>query len=103
MGGYFIGRPMDPEKRPAKTKKAKAESRVKSHGLGWAGLETSRPRPVWRRDPPERSPSTTRSSNLEGQDLEYDSVSKCDSVQIVSPGTRPPLYVGPWTLVEEAK
>ena len=35
MGGYFIGRPMDPESRPAKTKKAKAESRVKSHGLGW--------------------------------------------------------------------
>ena len=35
MGGYFIGRPMDPESRPAKTKKAKAESQVKSHGLGW--------------------------------------------------------------------
>ena len=35
MGGYFIGRPMDPESRPAKTKKASAESRVKSHGLGW--------------------------------------------------------------------
>ena len=34
-GGYFIGRPMDPESRPAKTKKAKAESRVKSYGLGW--------------------------------------------------------------------
>ena len=37
MGGYFIGRPMDPESRLAKTKKAKAESRIKSHGLGWAG------------------------------------------------------------------
>ena len=35
MGGYFIGRPMDPESRPAKTKKASAESRDKSHGLGW--------------------------------------------------------------------
>ena len=35
MGGYFIGRPMDPESRPAKTKKASAESRFKSHGLGW--------------------------------------------------------------------
>ena len=35
MGGYFIGGPMDPESRPAKTKKAKARSRVKSHGLGW--------------------------------------------------------------------
>ena len=35
MGGYFIGRPMDPESRPAKTKKARAESRYKSHGLGW--------------------------------------------------------------------
>ena len=34
MGGYFIGRPMDPESRPAKTKKAKARLRVKSHGLG---------------------------------------------------------------------
>ena len=35
MGGYFIGRPMDPESRPAKTKKAKAESRFKLYGLGW--------------------------------------------------------------------
>ena len=35
MGGYFIGRPMDPESRPAKTKKDKIESRAKSHGLGW--------------------------------------------------------------------
>ena len=35
MGGYFIGRPMDPESRPAKTKKARAESCIKSHGLGW--------------------------------------------------------------------
>ena len=35
MGRYFIGRPMDPESRLAKTKKAKAESRIKSHGLGW--------------------------------------------------------------------
>ena len=34
MGGYFIGRPTDPESRPAKTKKAKAESRIKSYGLG---------------------------------------------------------------------
>ena len=50
MGGYFIGRPMDPESRPAKTKKAR--SRVTSQ-VTWAGLETSRPRPVWRRDPPE--------------------------------------------------
>ena len=35
MGGYFIGRPMDPESRPTKTKKANAESQDKSHGLGW--------------------------------------------------------------------
>ena len=35
MGGYFTGRPMDPESRPAKAKKAKAESKDKSHGLGW--------------------------------------------------------------------
>ena len=34
MGAYFIGKPMDPEIRPDKTKKAKAESRYKSHGLG---------------------------------------------------------------------
>ena len=34
MGGYFIGRPMDPESRPAKTKKASAESQYESHGLG---------------------------------------------------------------------
>ena len=46
MGGYFIGRPMDPESRPAKTKKAKAESRIKSHGL-----ETSRPRPKTKKGP----------------------------------------------------
>ena len=32
MGGYFISRPMDPESRPAKTKKANAKSRYKSHG-----------------------------------------------------------------------
>ena len=36
MGGYFIGRPMDPESRPTKTKEASAESRVESHGLGWS-------------------------------------------------------------------
>ena len=48
MGGYYIGRPMDPESRPAKTKKAKAES---SSQVTWAGLETSRPRPVWRKEP----------------------------------------------------
>ena len=66
MGGYFIGMPMDPESRPAKTKKAKAKSLSQ---VTLARLETSRPRPVWRRDPPERSPGTTRSSNLEGQDL----------------------------------
>ena len=43
MGGYFIGRPMDPESRPAKTKKAR--SRVTSQ-VTWAELETSRPRPM---------------------------------------------------------
>ena len=43
MGGYFIGRPMDPESRPAKTKKAKAGSHDK---VTWAELETSRPRPM---------------------------------------------------------
>ena len=67
MGGYFIGRPMDPESRPAKTKKAKAESRIKSHGLGWRHADQG---PIQRRDSSRRSPSTTRSSNLEGQDLE---------------------------------
>ena len=35
MGGYFIGRPMDPESRPANIKKAKAGSHFKLHGLGW--------------------------------------------------------------------
>ena len=40
-GGYLIGRPTDPESRPAKTKKAKAGSHFKLHGL-----ETSRPRPM---------------------------------------------------------
>ena len=34
-GGYFIGRPMDPESSPVNIKKAKAESRFKPHGLGW--------------------------------------------------------------------
>ena len=34
-GGYFIDRPMDPESRPAKTKKAKDGSHYKLHGLGW--------------------------------------------------------------------
>ena len=38
MGGYFIGRPMDPESRPAKTKKAK--SRV---ALTWAGDKPTKP------------------------------------------------------------
>ena len=41
MGGYFIGRPMDPESRPAMTKKAEAGSHFRLHGL-----ETSRPRPM---------------------------------------------------------
>ena len=67
MGGCFIGRPMDPESRPAKTKKAKAKSLSQ---VTLARLETSRPRPVWRRDSPEMSPSATRSSNKEGQGLE---------------------------------
>ena len=69
MGGYFIGRPMDPKSRPAKTKKAKAESRVKSHGLGWAGDKPTKAR-VEKGTRQKRSPTTTRSSNLEGQDLE---------------------------------
>ena len=42
MGGYFIGRPMDSESRPAKTKKASAESRYKSHGLGWKQADQGR-------------------------------------------------------------
>ena len=32
--------------------------------------EVSPHQPVWGKDPPERSPSTTRSSNKEGQGLE---------------------------------
>ena len=51
MGGYFIGRPMDPESRPAKSKKAKAESRVKSHGLGWRQADQG---PCGEKDPPGR-------------------------------------------------
>ena len=86
MGGYFIGRPMDPESRPAKTKEASHES---SH-MGWAGDKPTKAR-VEKGIRQKRSPSTTRSSNLEGQDLEYDSVSKHDSVQVVSSGTRPSL------------
>ena len=34
-GGYFIGRPMDPESRPVKTKKAKPSH--ESGHMGWAG------------------------------------------------------------------
>ena len=34
MGGYFIGRPMDPESRPAKTKKAKSRVALQ---VTWAG------------------------------------------------------------------
>ena len=67
MGGYFTGRPMDPESRPAKTRKAKAESRVKLHGLGRRQADQG---PCGEKDLPGRSPSTTRSSNKEGQDLE---------------------------------
>ena len=50
MGGYCIGRPIDPESRPVKTKEASAESRVKSHGLDWrqAGQD-----PCGEGDPPE--------------------------------------------------
>ena len=43
MGGYFIDRPMDPESRPAKTKMAKSRVALQ---VTWAGLETSRPRPM---------------------------------------------------------
>ena len=57
MGGYFIGRPMDPESRPAKTKKAKSRF---THQVTWVGLETSRPRPMTKKGPVK----------LEGQDLE---------------------------------
>ena len=67
MGGYFIGRPMDPESRPAKTKKAKAKSRVKSHGLGWRQADQG---PCGEGIRKKRNPSITRSSNLERQDLE---------------------------------
>ena len=67
MRGYFIGRPMDPESRPAKTKKAKAESRVKSHGLGWRQADQGL---CGEKDPPERSPSTTQISNKKRQGLE---------------------------------
>ena len=42
MGGYFIGRPMDPESRPAETKKAKA-GHEPSH-VGWAGNKPTKAR-----------------------------------------------------------
>ena len=42
MGGYFIGRPMDPESRPAKTKKAKP-SHETSH-MGWVGDKPTKAR-----------------------------------------------------------
>ena len=42
MRGYFIGRPMDPESRPAKTKKSKP-SNESSH-MGWAGDKPTKAR-----------------------------------------------------------
>ena len=33
MGGYFPGRPMEPESGPAKTKEAQAGLHFKQHGL----------------------------------------------------------------------
>ena len=42
MGGYFIGRPMDPESRPAKTKEA-VPSHESSH-MGWAGDKLTKAR-----------------------------------------------------------
>ena len=33
MGGYFLGRPMEPEGGPAKTKEAQAGLHFKQHGL----------------------------------------------------------------------
>ena len=33
-GGYFLGRPMEPESGPAKTRKPQAELHFKQYGLG---------------------------------------------------------------------
>ena len=35
MGGYFIGRPMDPESRPTKDQEGQKPSHASSH-MGWA-------------------------------------------------------------------
>ena len=41
MGGYFIGRPMDPESRPAKSKKAKSQVALQ---VTWAGDKPTKAR-----------------------------------------------------------
>ena len=45
MGGYFIGRPMDPESRPTKTQGGQAGLHFKLHGLdkGQAGQPVTSP------------------------------------------------------------
>ena len=45
MGGYFMGRPMDPESRPAKTRETQAGLHFKLHGVdkGQAGQPVTSP------------------------------------------------------------
>ena len=71
MGGYFPGRPMEPESEPAKTRKAQAGLYFKQHGLDKERAD----RPVselaeGKGHGEDWSPNTTRSTDLEGKDLE---------------------------------
>ena len=71
MGGYFLGRPMEPESVPAKTQEAQARLHFKLHGLDkeQAGQPVTSPQ-KGKGPGRDRSPSTTQSTNLGGEDLE---------------------------------
>ena len=71
MGGYFLGRPMEPESGPAKTQEAQAGLHFKLHGLDkeQAGQPVTSPRKA-KGPGRDQSPSITPSANLEDEDLE---------------------------------
>ena len=61
---------MEPESGPAKTQKAQVGLHFKQHGLDkeQAGQPVTSQQKG--KDPTNRSPNTTRSTNLEGEDIE---------------------------------
>ena len=71
MGGYFLGRPTEPESGPAKSQEAQVGLHFSLHGLYKEQAGQHVKKSIEGKGPGrDQSPSTTRSTSLEGEDLE---------------------------------